>query len=353
MPGSHGRREFLSPASFGRLLAAVTGGDWKSNATAETSQGWLCRASREAMATKFEVLFDAIDSDRYGLVEKALDLVGELESQLTVYNEESEIGVLNRKAFREEAPVEENLYALLKECRDLWVETEGAFDVTLHALLKAWGVFRGPPRKLTAEQVEEHRKKCGQDKVHLNDETRTVRFGVEGLGINLGAIGKGYSLDRVGGLLLEGGLEHFLVHGGHSSIVARGSSTWEKGWLISVAHPLDWQKSVAKIRLLNESLSTSALKRDTIEGERVSHTIDPRTGHPAETDLISVSVLAETAARAEALSTGLSVMGLDKALDYCEKHRDIGGLLIRLEPDSDSPEIIHRNLSNRIVEVLN
>ena len=351
----HSRRNFLKPKTLGKLLSTVTGGEWEkpSKQGEEPRAGMLCRTGVDSMATRFEIVFEAIDVEHSPTAEKGLERILELEAQMTVYREDSEISILNREAFNQTMKVEESLFGLLEMSRGLWKETEGAFDITVHELLKVWGIYKGPTRVPSEEEVCEALAGSGFDKLQLNSEQRTLRFLHPKTALNLAAIGKGFALDCVSRMLLENGMEHFLLHGGHSSLRAQGATTWEEGWLVNLLHPLDYTQTIATVRLRNQSMSTSVLIPEKIrEGPVSGHILDPRTGYPVEENLLSVSVLAPSAAKAEALSTALLVMGLDKAVEYCENHPFLGAVFTYLNEGSDSLEIRRVGTTEDCVEVI-
>ncbi|MCG3199693.1 MAG: hypothetical protein GHCLOJNM_04217 [bacterium] len=348
----HSRRDFLNPKTLGRLAATLTGGELAPPQSEGAGEGWLYKFRREAMATRFEILIEVIDADLAPVARAGLDRIDRLEAQLTVYRDTSEVCGLNRSAFEGEVAVEAELFELLGLSRALWEETEGCFDVAVHPLLVAWGVFKGPRRTPSPEEIAAALEVSGMDKVVLNPERRSVRFSRPGVGINFGAIGKGYALDRVAEEVRAGGLEHFLLHGGHSSVLARGSSTWEAGWLVTVVDPTNWDRPIAKVRLSNEALSTSSERLETLLAGETSHVLDPRTGRPLEGDLLSVTVKTPSAARAEGLSTAFLVMGLDKTLEYCKKHPDVGVLAVRRSPQTDGIEMVHAGIPEHSLEAL-
>jgi thiamine biosynthesis lipoprotein len=353
MPSSKSRRDFLHPKTFGKLVSTVTGGERGAETSAAAiDRGWLCRARRAAMATRFEILFESLDAGLMPVAQAALELIDELESQLTVYRDTSELCAINRTAWKEEVVVVERLFDLLMLSRDLWEETEGCFDIAVHSMLAAWGMFRGPRRKLLPDPARQAHERSGMQAVQLDPAKHSIRFMKEGIGLNLAAIGKGYALERAAEALLKGKLEHFLIHGGHSSVLARGSSTWESGWLVGIVSPIDWDQPVAQVRLENTSLSTSAIEKETLAGDQPPHVLDPRTGFPVESDLLSVTVRTSSAARAEALSTAFLVMGLDKTLEYCEKHHDVGVVMVRRSSQTDEMELVHAGIPRHSLEVL-
>jgi thiamine biosynthesis lipoprotein len=297
----------------------------------------LLRASRRAMATTFEVLLPAGFSNAVAAAEDALDEIDRLEAQLTVYRDDSEVSRLNQFAFANPVRVEEGLFQLLELAARLSVETEGAFDIAAGALIKAWGFFRGPRRVPSEHERSDVLGHVGLRHVLLNPEERSVRYLRSGLEINLGAIGKGYALDRVADLLRrQWNLSSGLLHGGHSSVYAIGNAPGEnRGWAVGLTHPWDPEQRLAVVRLSNRALGTSAATFQHLEynGRKLGHILDPRTGWPAD-GMASASVLAPTAAEADALATAFFLLGVDRARAYCEAHPGVGAVLL-LEGTSD------------------
>jgi thiamine biosynthesis lipoprotein len=331
------RRDFLHPRHLaqttGQVLAALA--DPPASAEAETvaEEPALLRAARRAMATVFEVVLPFGTPDAVAAASAALDEIDRLEDQLTVYRDTSEVSALNRDAGAAAVPVADNLFGLLQLAERLTRETEGAFDVTAGALIKAWGFYRGPRRVPTPLERLTARQRVGMHFVQLDPNQRTVRYLREGLEINLGSIGKGYALDEVGRLLREQwGVTSGLVHGGHSSVLAIGTQPGtERGWAVGVAHP--WEpRRLGVLYLRDRALGTSAATFQHLEynGRKLGHILDPRTGWPAE-GLASVSVTAPTAAEADALATAFFILGVDRARDYCATHPEVGAVLLPQE----------------------
>jgi len=346
----HGRREFLKLKSAGRLVASLSGGEWPGESRTEAGEGSLYRIGRKAMATRFEILVNTFDSGKIPVCKSALDEIDLLEDQLSVYRDTSELSRINRDAHQEPVPVEENLFHLFQECKNLWLETDGCFDIAVHRLLEAWGLFRGP-QKLPSEIEIEQALECSSfDEVCLDRDKQTVRFKRPGVGINLGAIGKGYALDRTSEILESAGLSNFLIHGGNSSILASGSSSWQgDGWLIGLAHPLDQTRIIARVQLADKAVSTSALRPGAIMGSDLPHVLDPRRGRPLQTDLVSVSVFCSSAREAEALSTAFLVMGVDEAEAFCESREDLGAVFL-LNATNGCGDLVSVGLSEGVLE---
>ena len=346
------RRDFLHPRRLAHAAGHVLGAlesleplEVLADVAAPPRETALLRLSRRAMATAFEIVlpYDSDAALSYG--EAAFDRIDELESQLTVYRENSEVSRLNRTAFAGPVPVEAGLFRLLETAARLSAETDGAFDVTAGALIKAWGFFRGPRRVPSDAERAAALGRVGMSWVELDAERRTVAFRRPGLEINLGSIGKGYALDRVGDFLTATGkFPAVLLHGGCSSVYARGSSDGDpRGWLVGISHPWDGTTRLAEVWLRDRALGTSAATFQHLEynGKKLGHVLDPRTGWPAA-GLASASVVAPTGAEADALSTAFYVGGVELARRYCAAHPEVGAILL---PEGDDAELVVLNLA--------
>jgi thiamine biosynthesis lipoprotein len=320
---------------------------------------YLVRFGRQAMAADFQLFFVAGEDDAEAAL-AALDKVDEIETQLTVYRPTSEILEINRRAADEPVAVEPRLFALLERALRLFRETAGAYDITSGPLSRAWGFARRAGAVPTEAELETARRLVGGEKVVLDPAAHTIRFTEPGVEINCNSIGKGYALDRAAEMLAGRGPPNFLWHGGRSSVLARGTgrpaapppsdaagSPPSSGWAIGVGHPLRPERRLAEIMLFDEAAGTSGAGYQFFrhEGKRYGHILDPRSGRPAE-GVFSVTVVAPTAAEADALSTAFYVMGFDAAADYCARHAEIGFLML-LPTSGGAIELAAANLDDR------
>jgi thiamine biosynthesis lipoprotein len=340
------RRDFLHPRRLAHTAGQVLGALDELHGLAEEpaappAEYSLLRVTRRAMATSFEVLLPLGTPDAVAAGEAALDEVDRLEAQLTVYRDTSEVSRLNARAATGPVPVEEGLFDLLQLAARVSADTDYAFDITAGALIKAWGFFRGPRRVPADAELRQVLQRVGMRHVELDPEARTVRFARPGLEINLGSIGKGYALDRAAGLLRrEWKIRAGVLHGGHSSVYATGSEPGSgRGWPVGIRHPWDEGRRLALVYLCDRALGTSAATFQHLEhhGRKLGHILDPRTGWPAET-LASASVLAPTAAEADALATAFFILGVERARAYCTAHPEVGAVL--LPPGADAPVVL-------------
>jgi thiamine biosynthesis lipoprotein len=290
------------------------------------------QATRRAMACDFAIQYHAADGPAANAaILEALDLIDQLEAQLSIYRESSEVLEINRRAFDEPVAVEPQLFSLLELCVWLHAETRGAFDLTSGPLSRAWGFLRREGRLPPDDEVAAALALVGGEKIALDLANHTVQFREPGVEINLNAVGKGYALDRVVQLLADRGIDDVLIHGGQSSVAARGRDRSEGAgaWRIAVPHPHDAARTVGDLLLRDEALGTSGAGTQFFEldGRRYGHLIDPRTGRPAD-GVFTATVVASTGAEADALSTAFYIMGPGDAAEYCAAHPTIGAVLV-------------------------
>jgi thiamine biosynthesis lipoprotein len=314
MPGTLSRRNFLS-LDFGDRRAA--GDHW-------------VRVHRVAMACRFEVMLssdDAIDVDG---ARAALDEVDAVESMLTVYRESSEVAGLNRLAALQDVVVSPELMAVLSLSADLSARTRGAFDVTATPLSRAWGFFTREGRVPADAEIEDARAVTGMAHVRLDAARGAVSFDRPGVEVSFGAIGKGYALDRMAGVLRGHGARRALLSAGHSSVLAIGGRG--RGWPIDV-RPRLASRPAGRLWIRAGAVGTSGAGEQfiVVEGRRYGHVIDPRSGRPAG-EALAATVVTRDAAAADALSTAFLIGGPALAHAYCATHADTMAILVLDEP---------------------
>lgn len=300
----------------------------------------LISVSRAAMGGDFEISFDGV---RYPegteIAMDALDQVDRLEKIMSVFRADSRIEYINKVAAFSPVPLEEELFEIIRISLQISEQTDGALDITSTPLWKIWGFSNHSPRVPANEEIAKALKNVDFRAVELDENRRTLRLKRPGIALNLGCIGKGFALDFAAETLEKAGIDDFLFHGGMSSVLSRGDFRKQgktRGWTIGVAHPMKPGVRFAEITLHNESLGTSGSQKQFFrsQGRRFSHILDPRTGFPAESALM-VSVLAQNATYADALSTAFFVMNPESVEQYCKDHPGISALLFL--PTEKSP----------------
>jgi thiamine biosynthesis lipoprotein len=293
--------------------------------------------ARHAMATRFEIVLHGDDSVRLRAAgEEALNEVERLEAQLSLYRNTSEVAHLNARGAREWVRVSPALFRLLEQARRLTRETEGAFDITIAPLVRSWGFMSGTGQMPSPEAVEEARSRVGMHLVEMNASNFTVHFAIDGVMLDLGAIGKGYAIDQAAEILREAGVTSALLHGGTSSVYAIGRPPGAEHWKIAIERPRQRGREAPFVRkpiealetappeqnagsallttisLRDEALSVSAIwgKSFQSDNKTFGHVIDPRTGRPADQALFAAVALSSTT-ETDALSTALLTWGIE------------------------------------------
>lgn len=312
--------------------------DARSYAPAPEADYWL-RVHRRAMACRFEVTLGGEDAGHVAAARQALDEVDAIEARLTVFRETSALVHVNRTAAAGPVAVDDDLFGLLALCGELHRQTEGTFDVTSTPLSRTWGFLRREGRLPSEAEIASARGVVGMDRIGLDPPSHAVRFACPGVELNLGAIGKGWALDAVARGLRARGVRRALLSAGRSSVLAIGSAG--RGWPIDLSPPRLGTR-IARVHLRAGSLGTSGAAEQyfEVDGRRFGHVIDPRTGWPAESGVLSVSVIARRAAVSDALSTAFLVGGIDLARRYCEAHAPV--LAVVTLADGSRPQVIGR-----------
>lgn len=271
----------------------------------------IVRLACRAMNTRFEVaLWGREPAYLTSVAEEALREVQALDAQLSFYRDDSDIRMLNVVAAHRPVTVEPRLFRLLQRARDLCVATDRAFDPAVAPLLQAWGFTGGGGRVPTDEELEAARRISGMDLLELDPEALTVRFTCEGVMLDLGAIGKGYAIERAAELMVDYEVPGALIHGGTSTVYAVGTQPDGSEWQIAVRDPTSPDAALMAVPLRDQALSVSAShgKSFTHAGEQYGHVLDPREGRPVRGVLLA-AVRCASATDSDALSTALLVRG--------------------------------------------
>src|SRR5207248_2554798 len=264
-----------------------------------------------AMGTTFTIYLYAPDGERASeLFSESFDEIDRIEEALSNYRASSELSRIKRLAAKEPVVTDPEVFALLQTSLEYSARSDGAFDITVGPLMRAWGFFRGQGRYPSASELESARAKVGWKYVRLDAAARSVQFLKPGMEIDLGGIGKGYAVDRMVEMLRNAGVQSALVDAGSSTLFAMGAPPGAAGWKVLVPKPGDRAHTISTVFLRDESLSTSGSyeKFFRLEGRTYCHIMDPRTGRPVQ-QMLQTSVIAPTATITDALSTTLFVLG--------------------------------------------
>lgn len=250
-------------------------------------------------------------------VAKVLDKVGK---SLSVFDTTSLVSRVNRDSVTE---VDSDFIKVYRMSERINALSGGKFDPTLSPLITAWGFGKGHEVSADTAAIDSIRKFVGFNLTSLTDDGRIVKKDPR-VQFNFSAIAKGYGCDAIGEMLLRNGVENFLIEIG-GEIYAHGVNPEGGKWRVSVEKP-DFnaslnEGSVGVIEISDRGVATSGNYRNFHEsgGKYFGHTIDAATGRPAETDVISATVVAGSAMEADGLATAFMAMGSESAKKLIEK----------------------------------
>jgi len=271
-------------------------------------------------------------------IDAAFDEIARLESVLSDYRQDSELSRMNRQAAAGPFACGPDLYGFLSAAADLSRRTGGAFDPTVAPLVQAWDL-RGEGRIPTLRQIGAALALVGASRLELDPGLRTVRFGVQGMALDPGGLGKGYALDAAGRVLRQRGVTAALIDFGGQVLAigedpsARDAVHGGGGWLVAIAHPARRDEAAMTISLRDASASTSGNSERGVRrgGRLLGHIVDPRTGRPTSYEG-SVTVISQSATEADAFSTALIVMGVGRGLRWADEQRDLRAVYLQPGP---------------------
>jgi thiamine biosynthesis lipoprotein len=293
----------------------------------------LQRFSHNAMATVFEIFVlypDALYARQAAYA--AFDELDKLEAELSRFIENSDISRLNNHPPNRPLRVSLETFEALRLSAEISAETNGAFDVTVGALMECLLNEDKTTHTPLKARLSEARRHTGMNLIKLNQDDFTVRRLTDKVKVDLGGFGKGFAVDKMTDILRDWDVDTALLHGGASSVFALGAPPEKKGWPVTISSPADRKKILAYLHLRNNALSGSGLRKGM-------HIIDPRTGEAVK-DIVATWSLASTAATADALSTAFMIMSPSRIARYCANHPGVAAMTIaRPSPEEKEGKI--------------
>ncbi len=277
--------------------------------------------SHKAMATIYEIYIAHDDGEyAYKAAWEAFTELDRLEQELSRFIENSDISRINQLKKGESARVGPDTFECIKQCAQIYNDTEGAFDITVGHLYECW---LNPDKSLRTPEQDEIREalqKTGMNLLALDEAEYKVYALADSIYLDLGGFGKGYAIDKMAQLLVEWEIDSAFIHGGTSSTFGLGVPGQERGWPISLSNPRNHNEIYARLNLNNCALSGSGLQKG-------QHIIDPRYGYPVEGKLAAWASTPD-AATSDALSTAFMIMTPDEIQDYCSHHPGTQALIL-------------------------
>ena len=293
-----------------------------------------------SLESKYDCEFFAMDTvmtiNAYGsksesAVKAAQNEINRLDKLLSVQNKNSEIFKLNQS---KKMTVSEDTLTLITRSKEIYTLTDGAFDISCEPLIREWGFYSGLENKVPSQKaIETALEGVGAEHIKIKDSTVTLD---DNTSLDLGGIAKGYASHKAAEILKDNGVTSALMSLG-GNVRAIGSKPDGESWSVAVTDPDDNSKSIGTLKISDKAVVTSGGYQRYFEenGQIYHHIIDTKSGYPADSGLKSVTIVSDDDTLADALSTALFVMGLEKSEQfYCKNSSLFGAVFI-----TDSNEI--------------
>ncbi len=273
----------------------------------------LHRFSHFAMATVYEILIyhkDSLYAKRASI--EVFNEIDRLEGLFSRFIENSEISKINSLQTFESTVVNPDTFQCLQDCLMLYQDSKGVFDVSAGFLINLWKENNNGKR-IYSEKIHTLHENSGMPWLHLEEKGYLVTVLNSKISLDLGGYGKGFALDKAAKILKEWDIECYMIHGGASSVLAGAAPVELEGWPVNVLHSKD------VISIKNKAIGASGLQKG-------NHIIHPYTGRPASKRSASW-VFADSAAKADALSTAFMLMPKKEIEGYCKKYLDVSAVI--------------------------
>jgi thiamine biosynthesis lipoprotein len=281
------------------------------------------------LGSPFEITVVAKDSlEGNYFIDLAISEVKRIENQISDWIPTTQISLVNKNAGIQAVKLDSEVFELVTRAIKISEITDGAFDISYASMDKIWK-FDGSMKTMpTEEAIKKSVAKIGYKNIILNQKDQSVFLKLEGMKLGLGGIGQGYIADKVKDKLLANGCLSGIVNVS-GDINAWGKQSNQKPWTVAIVNPMNKNKVFASFPLENSSVETSGSyeKYVIFNGIRYAHIIDPRTGYPAQ-GVVSVSVFAKQTEIADALATGIFVLGVEVGLDLVNQLKGIECIIV-------------------------
>ena len=258
----------------------------------------------------------------------------------------SEFEKINQNAGLRPTVVSDEIIDLVQESIRISKITEGAFDISYAGVGTLWSFQSSTPHIPSQSAIKAALLNVGYEKIELDKSANSIYLPNTGMRIGLGGIAKGYAVDRAVMRIQQLGVKNFAVNAG-GDLTVKGARQGEL-WRVSIRHPRRLGENIAILPISNGTVVTSgdSERYFEIDGKRYGHILDPRTGYPA-TLCQSVTIVAKTAYLADALATGVFVLGAKKGMDLIESLDHIEGLIVDAEGKLKISSGLLKSASNR------
>lgn len=277
-------------------------------------------AQREVFAMDTYMTVTAYGENAKAAADAAIDEIERLDALLSTGNENGEVGQINKTGG---GYLSDDTAYLLARATELCKETDGAFDITIYPIMEAWGFTTQNYQVPSEDTLKSLLALTDGMQVEVDEESKEISFGIDGMKIDFGGIAKGYTSSRIIEIWKEYEISSGMINlGGNVQLLGRKTDGSE--WKIGIQRPDAADDYLGILSVHDKAVITSGGYERYFEQDGVSyhHIIDPATGYPANSGLVSVTIVSEDGTLADGLSTSLFVMGKEKAIEFWKSHSE-------------------------------
>lgn len=288
------------------------------------------------VVTKENYLLDTIIKlDVYGknaeqAAEKAMDAISDIDDKMSPTKPTSEIYKINSNAGKNFVKVSDDTFTVVKRAIEYSKLCNGAFDITVGPLVNIWGIGTDKQRIPSKKEIDEKLKLIDYKNILLDEKNKSIKLKNPNEAIDLGAIAKGYTADKVKKVLLKEGVKTAFINLG-GNVVTLGAKDDGKPWVIGIQDPTKERGEHFGILKVKEKSVVSSGNYERYfekDGKRYHHILDSHTGYPSESGLIATTIISDNSIDGDALSTITFLLGADKGIKLIESLKGIEGVFV-------------------------
>jgi len=263
-------------------------------------------------------------------VNEAIERLNYIDDRMSVFKKDSDISKVNLKAGIDYEIVSKDTYEVVKNAVKYSKILEGTFDPTIRPLLKRWSIGTKEERIPEKNIIEETLKLVNYNDVVFDEKNKSIKLMHKNQALDVGGIAKGFAADQLRDIFYKNNIKSGLIDLG-GNILVIGNKEDKTPWRVGIQNPFDSRgEYVGILAVENKSVVTSGnYERYFMKnGKRYHHIIDPKTGYPSQSKIISATIISDNSIDGDGLSTGVYILGVNKAIDIIEKIEGVDAILI-------------------------
>ena len=263
-------------------------------------------------------------------IDEAVAKLNDIDDKMSAFKNHSDISNINNNSGEDFQVVSEETFSLIKTSIKYSKLTEGAFDPTIRPLVNLWGIGTDFENVPSQEEIDEKLRLVNYKNIILDNDNNSIKLIYKNQSLDLGGIAKGYATDVVKDIFLKHNIKSAILDLG-GNIYVLGNKTDGTPWKVGIQDPFASRGNfIGVLNVKNKSVVTSGYyeKYFIEDGKTYHHIIDPLTGYPSDSNIISATIISDNSIDGDGLSTGVYIMGLEKATKLVESMPGVDAIFI-------------------------